>query len=61
MLSVKTDVNPSDIGTKALGRDMGTELSEMSFLGADTMEMSDKDVLASRTCGGLDETNDRHM
>ena len=43
MSSVKTDVNPSDIGTKALGRErfyrlrsmlgMGTELSETSLLG----------------------------
>ena len=43
MSSVKTDVNPSDIGTKALGRDrfhilrsmlgMGTELSDTSSLG----------------------------
>ena len=43
MSSVKTDVNPSDIGTKALGRErfhrlrsmlgMGTELSETSSLG----------------------------
>ena len=41
MTAVKTDVNPSDIGTKALGRErfhrlrsmlgMGTELSETSF------------------------------
>ena len=40
MSSVKTDVNPSDIGTKAVGRerfhrlrsmlDMGTELSDTS-------------------------------
>ena len=43
MSSVKTDVNPSDIGTKALGRErfhrwrsmlgMGTELSETSSPG----------------------------
>ena len=43
MLSVKTDVNPSDIGTKAMGRErfhrlrsmlgMGTELSETSSPG----------------------------
>ena len=43
MSSVKTDVNPSDTGTKALGRErfhrlrsmfgMGTELSETSSLG----------------------------
>ena len=43
MSSVKTDVNPNDIGTKALGRErfhrlrsmrgMGTELSETSCLG----------------------------
>ena len=43
MSSVKADVNPSDIGTKALGRErfyrlrsmlgMGTELSETSSLG----------------------------
>ena len=44
MSSVKTDVNPSDIGTKALGRErfyrlrsmlgMVTELSETSSLGS---------------------------
>ena len=43
MSSVKTDVNPSDLGTKALGRErfhrlismlgMGTELSETSSPG----------------------------
>ena len=43
MQSVKTDVNPSDIGTKALGRErfhrlrsmlgMGTDLTETSSLG----------------------------
>ena len=43
MSSVKTDVNPSDIGTRALGRErfhrlrsmlgMGTELSETRLLG----------------------------
>ena len=43
MSSVKTDVNPSDIGTEALGRErfhrlrsmlgMGTELSETSSPG----------------------------
>ena len=43
MSSVKTDVNPSDIGMEALGRErfhrlrsmlgMGTELSETSSLG----------------------------
>ena len=43
MPAVKTDVNPSDIGTKALGRErfhrmismlgMGTELSERSSPG----------------------------
>ena len=40
MSSVKTDVNPSDTGTKALGRErfhrlrsMGTELSETSSPG----------------------------
>ena len=55
MSSVKTDVNPSDIGTKALGRErfhrlrsmlgMGTELSETSSPG--------KWVVVTNDCGNL--------
>ena len=71
MSSVKTDVNPSDIGTKALGRerlyrlrsmlDMVTELSEQVPLVTGTMEMEWQRRVASRTYGGSDESNDRHM
>ena len=71
MSSVKTDVNPSDIGTKALGRErfhrlrlmlgMGTELSETRFTwqmvqwGRMTVQVSGYEY------GGLDEWNDQHM
>ena len=51
MSSVKTDVNPSDIGTKALGRErfhrlrsmlgVGTELSERVHLTNGTVATND--------------------
>ena len=71
MSSVKTDVNPSDIGTKALGRErfyrlrsmlgMGTDLTETSSLGNWHDGNERQRRVASRTYGEVDESNDRHM
>ena len=67
MSSVKTDVNPSDVGTKALGRErfhrwrsmfgMGTELSETSSRG----KWYSGDRVTMRAIGHGFESNDRHM
>ena len=40
MSSVKTDVNPSDIGTKALGRERFHRLRSMLGMGTDLTETS---------------------
>ena len=71
MSSVKTDVNPSDIGTKALGRErfhrlrsmlgMGTELSETSSPGKVVQWRRVTMRVTGYGYGGLDESNDRHM
>ena len=71
MSSVKTDVNPSDIGTKALGRErfhrlrsmlgMGTELSETSSPGKWLQWRRVTMRVTGYGHGGLDESNDRHM
>ena len=52
----KTDVNPSDIGTKALGRERFYRLRSMLGMGT-----AERDEFASRTYGESDESNDRHM
>ena len=71
MSSVKTDVNPSDIGTKALGRERFHRLRSMLGVGTELMrdELTWQVVQWRRVTmrvtgygyGGLDESNDRHM
>ena len=71
MSSVKTDVNPSDIGTKALGRErfhrlrsmlgMGTELSETSSTWHLVQWRRMTVEISGYECDELDESNDRHM
>ena len=63
-------MNPSDIGTKALGRERFYRLRSMLGMGIELSETSspgnwyDGRVtrrVASRTYGESDESNDRHM
>ena len=71
MSSVKTDVNPSDIGTKALGRERFYRLRSMLGVGRELSETSSpgnwydgnewRRRVASRTDGEVDKSNDRHM
>ena len=71
MSSVKIDVNPSDIGTNALGRErfcrlrsmlgMGTELTGSSSFGNWHDGNERQRRVASRTYEEVDESNDRHM
>ena len=69
MSSVKTDVNPSDIGTKALGRERFHGLRSMLRMETDLTETwqlarrktSDKDELQAELVLDWTEFNDRHM
>ena len=71
MSSVKTDVNPSDIGTKTLGRErnhrlrsmlgMGTELSETSSTWQMVQWRRMTVEISGYAYGGLVESNDQHM
>ena len=64
MSSVKTDVNPSDIGTKALGRERFHRLRSMLGDELTWQEVQWRRVTMRVTgygYGGLDESNDRHL
>ena len=64
-------MNPSDIGTKALGRErfhrlrsmlgMGTELSETSSLGKMVQWRRVVVEISRYEYDGMDESNDRHV
>ena len=53
MSSVKTDVNPSDIGTKALGRERFHRLRSMLGMGTELSEASSPRTVATNDCGNL--------
>ena len=68
MSSVKTDLNPSGIGTKALGRERFHRIEINAWYGNRTER--DGQVVQWRRVtmrvtgygyGGLDESNDRHI
>ena len=65
MSAVKTDVNPSDIGTKALGRERFHRSRSMLELSEFTWQMVQWRRVTVEISGyeydGLDESNDRHM
>ena len=62
MSSVKTDVNPSDIGTKALGCSRFHRLRSMLGMGTELFQWRRVTMrVTGNGNGGLNESNDRHM